>query len=682
MKNILLLLCTLLVTPLPAQQVFHETTAERDARMHWWRDARFGMFIHWGLYAVPAGKWDTTTSYGEWIRTSAQIPLKRYDSLAQHFNPFRFDASQWVRMAKDAGMKYIVITSKHHDGFCLYDSRHTDFDIMSTPFKRDILKELSAACRKHGITLCFYHSIMDWHHPDYLPRREWEKDRTAEGADFERYVRHMKDQLRELVTGYGGIGVLWFDGEWETTWNDERGRDLYAYVRGLDPKIIINNRVSSSRSGMEGFTTEGGFAGDFGTPEQQIPATGLPGVDWESCMTMNDHWGYNKYNANWKSAKSIVQMLADIASKGGNYLLNVGPTAEGVFPPESVERLRDIGAWMKVNGESIYGTSASPFTALAWGRCTLKRIGSTTRLYLHVFDWPADGRLVLSGIYNAPKRSYVLSDIKKSPLTVVRKDDALIIAVGPRPANDFNSVVVLDVAGTPDVNNPPRLQSDGSIFVDTLVVHVQSGRENIQLRATIDGSEPTAASPVVTAPLTITRTATVSARCYRNGKPVSGTVRKSFTKVPALPAVHASGLAPGIRYTYAEGMWTALPAFDTLAAAASGVLPNISLSPKTLPDGFGFEYTGYILIPADGVYLFSLASDDGSRLTIGGTTVVDNDGLHGSAEKEGRIALAAGYHPLRLAYFERDGGDELTVSVKGPGMKKQPLPDGMLFYGN
>jgi len=331
-----------------------ETPEQHDARMQWWREARFGLFIHWGLYAIPAGEWKGKTEYGEWIRSTAEIPLEEYDKFVAQFNPAKFNADEWVRMAKDAGMKYIVITSKHHDGFSLFDSKQTDFDVMATPFQRDILKELSEACRKAGIKMCWYHSIMDWHHPDYLPRREWEKNRMAQGANFDRYVNYMKTQLKELLTNYGEIGVLWFDGEWESTWNSNYGIDLYKYVRSLQSDVIINNRVGAARAGMEGFTKAGEFAGDFGTPEQQIPATGLPGVDWETCMTMNDHWGYNKNNHNWKSTKQLIQMLTDIASKGGNYLLNVGPTSEGLFPQPSIDRLREIGQWMKIYGEAIY----------------------------------------------------------------------------------------------------------------------------------------------------------------------------------------------------------------------------------------------------------------------------------------------------------------------------------------
>ncbi|MBC8065134.1 MAG: alpha-L-fucosidase, partial [Chlorobia bacterium] len=359
--------------------------ADKDKRMAWFREAKFGMFIHWGLYAVPAGVWNgkNINGAGEWILNTAQIKVADYEPLIKQFNPVKYDAKEWVRIAKDAGMKYIVITSKHHEGFGLWDSKLTDWDIASTPYKKDLLKQLAQACKEAGIKLCFYHSIMDWHHPDYLPRRGWDP-RPDVKANFPRYVEYMKGQLKELLTNYGDIGILWFDGEWESTWTHEQGKDLYSYIRKLQPNIIINNRVDKGRSGMAGMTQGEQFKGDYGTPEQEIPANGFgPGVDWESCMTMNDTWGYSSHDLNWKSSAKLVQNLIDCVSKGGNYLLNVGPTAEGLIPAASVQRLAEVGRWMKANGESIYGAQASPFPRqLPWGRVTRK--GNT--LYLHVFD--------------------------------------------------------------------------------------------------------------------------------------------------------------------------------------------------------------------------------------------------------------------------------------------------------
>ncbi|MBS0011281.1 MAG: alpha-L-fucosidase [Bacteroidales bacterium] len=417
-----------------------------DERMDWWRDARFGLFIHWGLYAVPAGEWEGTTNHAEWIRTTAQIPLETYNTLVDKFNPVDFDADEWVKMAKDAGMKYIVITSKHHDGFCLFDSEYTDFDVMSSPFKRDILKELADACAREDIVICWYHSIMDWHHPDYLPRRNWETERPVEGADFDSYVEeYLKKQLAELTGNYGRIGVLWFDGEWEGTWTHDRGVDLYDYVRGLQEDIIINNRVDKGRQGMAGMTAGDEFMGDFGTPEQEIPATGLPGVDWETCMTMNNHWGYNKYDDNWKSAEELIQKLVDIASKGGNFLLNVGPKADGTFPQESVDRLREIGKWMDIYGESIYGTTASPFSDIEWGRCTKKQLGKNTRLYLHVFDWPEDNKLLVPSVENRVKQAYIMDGMLKTG--VERQDGRIIIELPVEAPDEYCPVIILDVKG-------------------------------------------------------------------------------------------------------------------------------------------------------------------------------------------------------------------------------------------
>jgi alpha-L-fucosidase len=681
-----LLALSTLALPLLAQvasspdMLLKESRRDYEARMQWWNEARFGMFIHWGLYAIPAGEWGGTTTYGEWIRTSAQIPLKVYDRFVGQFNPVKFDALEWVRMAKDAGMKYIVITSKHHDGFCLFDSKETDFDVMSTPFKRDILQELSEACRKEGIRLCFYHSIMDWHHPDYLPRREWEKDRPAEGADFDRYVRYMKSQLRELTSNYGNIGVLWFDGEWESTWNTARGIDLYSYVRALQPDIIINNRVGAGRSGMEGFTKEGEFAGDYATPEQEVPATGIPGVSWETCMTMNDHWGYNKNNHNWKSTRELIRTLADIASKGGNFLLNVGPTAGGVFPDPSVERLREIGAWMKQNGESIYGTSASPFPSLPWGRCTQKPTPKGTRLFLHVFDYPADGELVVPGILSKPEKAYLLAGRTKNLLPVSRREDALVIALPPRALDTHSTVVVLDIEGRPDVTIAPKIGSATRIFVDTLEVSLTSPRENVQIRYTLDGSLPGPSSRLFEGGIPLSGSTTVTARCFRGGSAVSPAASERFEKVAPRPPVAVKSLAPGLKYAYYEGDWSALPDFPSLTPRRRGVVPVVTLDVKGQRENYAFTFDGYLKIPRDGVYILATDSDDGSRLYIGDQLVVDSDGLHGMVEKRGVIALGAGYHQIRIAYFQGAGSDGLKATLSGPGLEKREIPPAMLFH--
>jgi alpha-L-fucosidase len=417
-----------------------ETKQQRDARMAWFRDAKFGLFIHWGVYSVPAGEWQGKKTYGEWFLEETKMPVSQYEKYRDQFNPVKFDAKKWVEVAKDAGVKYLVITSKHHDGFAMFDTKLTNWGIMATPYKRDPMKQLAEECKKADIKFCFYHSIMDWHHPDYMPRRAWNDVAKAAGnPNFDRYVPFMKGQLKELVTNYGPLGILWFDGEWEDTWTQQRGKDLYAYVRGLQPNIIVNNRVGKNRQGK---TDE--IVGDYGTPEQEIPANGLPGTDWESCMTMNDHWGYNKNDQHWKSAAEMIRMLIDIASKGGNYLLNVGPTAEGLIPAPSVERLAEIGKWMKINGESIYGTTANPFPkAPAWGRITQK----PGKLYLHVFDWPKNGKLMMPAIGKRKiTAAYLLADQELTPLPATSSQNGVEIEVPAKAPDAVASVVVLEVS--------------------------------------------------------------------------------------------------------------------------------------------------------------------------------------------------------------------------------------------
>ncbi len=361
----------------PHENYLLESKRDFSDRMQWWRDAGFGMFVHWGAYAVPAGiyKGKEVSGIGEWIMSSAKIPVPEYEKIVRQFNPQQFDADAWARLAKEAGMKYLVITSKHHDGFCLWDSKVTEYDIMdATAFKRDILKELSEACQKEGVKLCFYHSIMDWHH------------KKASGATFTEYREaYLKPQLKELVENYDPA-VLWFDGEWIKEWTEAQGKDLYQYVRSLKPDIIINNRVGKGRNGMQGMNTGDEFVGDFGTPEQEILEHGSTEIDWESCMTMNDTWGFKKNDHNWKSAEMLIHNLVDIAAKGGNYLLNVGPDATGVIPKPSQERLKAMGAWMQVNSAAIYNTRMWP--QYKEGEQIRYILGNDGAVYVALLDWP------------------------------------------------------------------------------------------------------------------------------------------------------------------------------------------------------------------------------------------------------------------------------------------------------
>ncbi len=389
--TLFLILFLLLACAIEDQRDYlQESQVEKDTRMQWWRQARFGMFIHWGVYAVPAGEYkgERVEGIGEWIQAYLNIDKADYEKFADAFNPVEFDAAEWVRLAKNAGMKYMVITSKHHDGFALFDSRVSDYDVVeATPYGRDLLAQLKAECDKQGIVFCTYYSILDWHHPSQYVDPNAENVRAGHANNRmhakrkKDYVDYMKSQLQTIVKNYD-VGVMWFDGEWPQWWTKNDGIALYNWLRNIKPDLIINNRIGAGREGMSGFDRGEGYAGDFGTPEQEIPHTGIEGIDWESCMTMNDTWGYKSFDHNWKLTETLLHNLIDIVSKGGNYLLNVGPTAKGTIPRASVGRLQQIGEWMQIYGESIYGSSASPYEQPQWGRYTQKH----KSLFLHVFD--------------------------------------------------------------------------------------------------------------------------------------------------------------------------------------------------------------------------------------------------------------------------------------------------------
>lgn len=661
-------------------------------RIDWWREARFGMFIHWGLYAIPAGEWPGSAGkgHGEWIRDTAKIPLEDYDKLKDRFNPEHFDAAAWAAAAKSAGMEYMVLTTKHHDGFALFDSKHTEWDVMSTPFKRDIMREFVDAARAAGITPGFYYSIMDWHHPDYLPRRPWDK-RSADGADFEKYNTYLKNQITELLTNYGPIGVLWFDGQWEGTWTHERGLDLYTHARKLQPNVLINNRVDKGGGAYQITRSDPDtqFAGDFSTPEQEVPPRALRDIDWETCMTMNDHWGFNAADVNFKSSTQLIRTLVDVASKGGNFLLNVGPDAQGRIPQQSLDRLKDIGSWMRVNGDAIHGTQAGPaFPDLPWGRVTMREVEgpdgkALTRLFFHVFEWPADGKLVIPELYSTPMSAYLLADTN-SNLKFTRQDTpeggALVIEVPSKAPDASVSVVAADFIGMLDIGLMPEIRSSSDIFTAGQPVHVLTPRFGVALRYTLDGTDPTPQSPRSTAGLILNETTTVTARAFKGEQPVSPIARRTFTKVTPNAGTFTAAKTPGVSYQYFEGDFDKVPDFTTLTPKASGIADAFDRSQRQRDEGFAFRYTGFLRVPADGVYTFTLASDDGSALRVGKQLVVDNDGLHSLQTRTGAVALASGIHEVTVEFFEKSGGHELQVWMTAPGAAMKKLdPKTMLL---
>ena len=404
-------------------------------RLAWWSEARFGMFIHWGLYAQDGCFYKGTNGGSEHMMLRLKIPLADYAKIADDFNPTNFNADEWVTIAKNAGMKYMVITSKHHDGFAMFDSESSDYNIVKrTPWHRDPVKELAEACAKQGLRFGVYYSLgRDWADPD-VPTPNGYRSNTWDYPDeskkvFDRYFRRkVIPQIKELLTHYGPIAVLWFDTPEQIS--PAESRELVALIHHLQPDCIINSRV-------------GNKLGDYGVSEQKIPGKG-DAKPWETCMTLSGHWGYFKGDEKWKPATTVIRNLVDIVSKGGNYLLNVGPTGKGVIPAGGVADLAAVGAWMKVNGDSIYGTKASPLkTVPAWGRVTEKG----GKYYVHVFDWPADGKLVVPelGLTKAVLTAHLLADPAGASLTTTYNTDphSLTVNVPAQAPDPIDTVVVL-----------------------------------------------------------------------------------------------------------------------------------------------------------------------------------------------------------------------------------------------
>ncbi|MFD0941111.1 alpha-L-fucosidase [Pedobacter boryungensis] len=434
---------------------------EHDKKMEWWREARFGMFIHFGVYAQMAGEYNgyqQARGGAEWIMNRMKVPVSVYKEVAKQFNPVKFNADEWVKMAKDAGMKYLIITAKHHDGFALFDSKASDWDIVdATPYKKDLLKPLAAACKKYGIKLGFYYSQAQdwgnaggavarkvmaegWPNPDstkinaYTEAHKGHWDPVQETSTFDQYIDRVSvPQVKELMTNYGDIAVLWWDTP--TNMTDAAALKLQAALKS-QPNIITNDRLKRPN-----------FPGDTKTPEQKIPnLSELDGKDWETCMTMNGTWGFRNSDTNWKSSTTLIRNLVDIASKGGNYLLNIGPKPDGSFPEASVERLKDLGAWMKTYNEAIYATHASPIQAQTWGRVTRKdHANGNTTLYLSVFEWPKNGELVVKGLSNEVLSAQLLNNGNK--VTFNKAADQVTLKLPATAPNAVASVIKVEVKG-------------------------------------------------------------------------------------------------------------------------------------------------------------------------------------------------------------------------------------------
>ena len=422
------------------------TAPTPEERITWFRHDKFGMFIHLGPYSALAGEWRghqiPVGTEAEWIMQRLNIPVGEYREMAHSFNPQKFNAAEWVALAKSTGMKYVILTTKHHDGFAMYHSHVSQYNISEwTGFQRDPLAELAAECRKAGLRLGVYYSHReDWDHPDGYGNN-WDYDRDRK--QFSRYLEEKsKPQVREILSGYGPISVIWFDRGMDTP---EHAAEFVDLVRKLQPQCLINGRV-------------GNYGQDLMGDYQNLGDNGMPpgGLDeyWETPQTLNGTWGYSKFDQEWKTPAFVIQRLVEIASKGGNYLLNIGPRGDGSLPEASVAVLHAVGNWMQKNGDSIYGTSACPIEPI-WGRCTVKN----DRLYLHVFHWPADGVLRVSGLNSEARVVYPL--LAPDRRLTVRRDHGVTLVDLPREPRDENDTVfVLETVGPPRVE--PTIITQGS----------------------------------------------------------------------------------------------------------------------------------------------------------------------------------------------------------------------------
>lgn len=389
-----------------------------------WQDLRFGMFIHWGPVSLRG------TEIG-WSR-GVQVPVDDYDALYKEFDPVLFNAHDWVKTAKDAGMKYIIMVTKHHDGFCLWPSEYTEYDIASTPYGKDILKQLSDECEKQGMMFGTYYSVLDWHHPDYTTRHG-NDPRPVENADMNRYIQYMYNQLAELVNNYH-TKVFWFDGEWEKSWTHEEGIKLYKYCRNLDDELLINNRVDKGRKGMQGMS-KSGFAGDFGTPEQEIG--GFSSMPWESCITICKQWAW-KPNDQMKSLKELIHALALSAGGNGNLLLNVGPMLDGRIEQRQINRLKEMGDWLKVYGESVYNTNGGPYVPTEKFASTYRE----NRVYIHLLEWPGE-KLSVKEI-----KAYKIKNVRVlngEELSFKKEEGKINIELPENPPDPNDTVIELEL---------------------------------------------------------------------------------------------------------------------------------------------------------------------------------------------------------------------------------------------
>lgn len=679
-----LVCCVLLGTLAVAQAQRYEAdweSLDKRPNPEWYRDAKFGIFIHWGVYAVPS--WSPKGRYSEWYWQHMQDPKGetwkfhldkygedfKYQDFVNDFTAQLFDPDQWADIFARAGAKYVVLTSKHHEGFCLWPSKESwNWNSVDCMPHRDLCGELTTAVRARGLKMGFYYSLYEWFNPLYL-------------SNPEQYVEeHMIPQMKDLVTRYSP-SLVWPDGEWDHAPELWKSQEFLAWLFNESPckdDVAVNDRWGAGARHRHGgfFTTEY----DPGSAEELFRG----GYDWEECQGIGASFGYNRNEDidDYKNAKQIIDILIDVVSHGGNLLLDIGPTADGRIPVIMQERLLEVGRWLERNGEAIYGTR--PWRYASDGDA-IRYTSKGNTLYAISKGWPGQSLTLKRALVEKGSAIYLLGYDR--PLEWKQGDGGLTIEMprGFDPSSLASEAYAFRLGEVLPAVERVSIEPSSGIMTDhrpVQVVTMSTTTKGAVIRYTLDGSEPTSRSPRYSKPIEIRKDADIRAKAFKDGMLESFVFSAEFRT--ALKPVEVSQLAKGIRYRYYEDdseSWRKVPDFSTLKPVEDGIITEpINIKKRKRDTNIAFQFQGYIQIPRDGLYTFYADSDDGSNLFINGRHAIDNDGPHSQQEKSAQLPLRAGMYELEVSYQQGTGTFGLVVSYEGPGIEKQPIPAQVLFH--
>jgi alpha-L-fucosidase len=706
--KLLLIAASLLLTSGLSAQTYQANWESLDKRPvpQWFKDAKFGIFIHWGVYAVPG--WSTKGNYAEWyqygLQTNDSARMKfhqakfgnrSYYDLANDFKAELYNPDEWAKLFEQSGAKYIVLTSKHHDGYALWPSKEANktwgfkWNAMDVGPKRDLLGELFKAVRKTSVHAGMYYSLYEWFNP------LWKTDPKKFAAD------HTWPQMKDLINNYQP-DVFWTDGDWDATAETWRSQEFLAWLYNESPvkdKIVVNDRWGSGIHFRH--------AGIY-TPEYQ-PDLDFEDHYWEESRGMGFSYGYNREEDAWdyNSAQSLILQLIDKVSRGGNFLLDIGPDEHGKIPPIMQERLLQMGEWLKINGEAIYGTTRwkensqwsegrrdyrdrsgdmllkitiDPDPGYAVKEVFYTYNETTNSLYAIFPKYPDNKRLVLRDMkLSAGNNISFLS--AKEKLNWRQEGNNITIELPEYNPNTIKApyAYVIRISNYGRFAQKPKINAEYKTGSLQPIISV-TVPANTTVRYTTDGTEPGESSAIYAGPFAIDKSAEVKAKAFADGMLASGTVVSQVIKYEWMKAVNQSGAKPGVAYRYYEPTGKIDMNFLNTTPVSSGVADIISINKKQRQDKFAFEFNGYVRIEKDAVYNFFTASDDGSKLFIDDREVVNNDGDHGTQEKTGKAALKKGYHKFRVIYFDSGGGNELKVYLQPEGGKKEEVPKAILYH--